>query len=184
MAFKVVRSVAEHAVLFRKRLQLTPLRTVPVGGMRLWQGAVAETVSVSEGMPGEAGECRSLLSFVVLAFLHPLCPKNQRDGVLCIHKKTRHSCCFYPHLSRKQCAEHVHVTFDVTYWVMQTDWFWNNITASKVTHQMDEIQKYFRSSKRWICRNYFALLLFSTPSCCISISEGLLDTLGCSLDET
>lgn len=56
MAFKVVRFVAEHAVLFRKRLQLTPLRTVPVGGMCLWQGAVTETISVSEGMLREAGK--------------------------------------------------------------------------------------------------------------------------------
>lgn len=56
MAFKVVRSVAEYAVLFRERLQLTPLRTVPVGGMCLWQGAVTETISLSEGMLREAGK--------------------------------------------------------------------------------------------------------------------------------
>lgn len=56
MAFQVVRFVAEHAVLFRERLQLPPLRTVPVGGMRLRQGAVPETIPLSEGMLGEAGE--------------------------------------------------------------------------------------------------------------------------------
>lgn len=56
MAFKVVRFVAEYAFLFRKRLELTPLRTVPVGGMCLWPGTVTETVSLSEGMLREAGK--------------------------------------------------------------------------------------------------------------------------------
>lgn len=56
MAFKVVRPAAEHAVLFRKRLQLTPLWTLPVGGVCLRQSTVPETVSVSEGMSGETGK--------------------------------------------------------------------------------------------------------------------------------
>lgn len=56
MALQVVRLAAEHAVLFRERLELAALRTVPVGGLRLRQGAVPEALSVSEGMLGEAGK--------------------------------------------------------------------------------------------------------------------------------
>lgn len=58
MAFKVVRFVAEHAFLFRERLELAALRTVPVGGMCVWQGTVSQTLSVSEGMPRKAGKRR------------------------------------------------------------------------------------------------------------------------------
>lgn len=56
MALQVVRPLAEHALLFRERLQLPALRTLPIGGLRVRQGAVPEALAVSEGMPGEAGE--------------------------------------------------------------------------------------------------------------------------------
>lgn len=55
MAQQVVRLAAEHALLFRERVQLSALGIVPVGGMRMRQGAFAQTVSVRQGLFGKAG---------------------------------------------------------------------------------------------------------------------------------
>lgn len=62
MARQVVLAVAEHAVLFRERLQLAPLGTLPVGGVRVRARAVPQTASLCKGMFREAGKTRNKLS--------------------------------------------------------------------------------------------------------------------------
>ena len=55
MAHEVVRSAAEHALLFRERVQLSTLGIIPVGGMHMRQGAFTQTLAVSQGVFGKAG---------------------------------------------------------------------------------------------------------------------------------
>lgn len=56
MAHQVVHSAAEHALLFRERVQLATLGIVLVGGVHLRQGAFTQTFAVCQGVLGEAGK--------------------------------------------------------------------------------------------------------------------------------
>lgn len=94
MALEVVRSVAKYDVLFRERFQFTSLRTVPVGGMRLWQGSVSETVYVSEGMLREAG--RGLIRGIGVWITLFLLPSNfLRQLQQFCTLSHQHICCIY-----------------------------------------------------------------------------------------